>query len=177
MKMLEGLTFRKRTISHLGCVKGCLDYLGVDMSWPRLYGGTGHAFIINIHGDVDLESVTAWNSSMLLDLAPNLGYRVGGFAVNKEEAGESYPSLQKEAWDLVRDWIEHGTPCYGWELKAPYGDFWVITGYDEQGYHYSGKPEVPRRGRNSGISSFLTWRSTVWSSAIPHPRTRSCATP
>jgi len=137
-KMLEGLVFPRRSVSHLGCVKTCLDYLGKDVSWHWLYGGTGHAFIINMHIDVDLEAATAFDPSMVFDLAPNLGYRVSGFAVNKPEAGDAYRDRQREAWDFVRAAIDRNRPCYGWELKAPYGDFWLITGYDDVGYYYAG---------------------------------------
>ena len=138
MKQLEGLRFHQQGISHLGCIKGCLGYLGIDVSWPWLYGGTAHAFAINIDEAVDVAGVTAWNAQMLFDLAPNLGYAVDGLSVWKHEAGDAYPERQRQAWDLVRAAIDRGLPCYGWELKAPYGDWWVITGYDDVGYYYDG---------------------------------------
>ncbi len=47
-KKLENLRWRSRWTSHLGCVKGCLDYLNIDISDAWLYGATGHAFIINV---------------------------------------------------------------------------------------------------------------------------------
>jgi len=48
-KKLENLRWRPRWISHLGCIKGCLEYLGVDVSDAWLFGATGHAFVINLH--------------------------------------------------------------------------------------------------------------------------------
>ena len=51
MKKLENLRWKPRNVTHLGCIKGCLDYLGMDVSEPWLYGATGHAFIINICKD------------------------------------------------------------------------------------------------------------------------------
>jgi hypothetical protein len=47
-KHLKNLRWNPRMVSHLGCIKGCLDYLGMDISDAWLFGGTGHAFIINI---------------------------------------------------------------------------------------------------------------------------------
>lgn len=47
-KHLDNLKWNPRMISHLGCIKGCLDYLEMDVSDAWLYGATGHAFIINI---------------------------------------------------------------------------------------------------------------------------------
>jgi len=138
MKILEGLVFQVRFVSHLGCIKGCLEYLGVEMSWPWLYGGTGHAFIINVDGGADVSGPTSWNAQMLFDLAPNLGYKAEGLKIQKHEAGDAFPERQREVWELVRTSIDRELPCYGWELKPPYGDYWVINGYDEVGYYYSG---------------------------------------
>jgi hypothetical protein len=43
---LEGLDWKPMWVTHLGCLKGCLDYLKIDVSDAWLFGGTGHAFII-----------------------------------------------------------------------------------------------------------------------------------
>ena len=51
MKELANLRWSPKWVSHLGCVKGCLDFLGTKMSDAWLFGGTGHAFIINISED------------------------------------------------------------------------------------------------------------------------------
>ena len=48
MKKLEDLRWNPRYVTHLGCIKGCLNYLGIEVSDAWLYGGTGHAFVINI---------------------------------------------------------------------------------------------------------------------------------
>lgn len=51
MKTLEHLRWKRHYVSHLGCIKGCLNYLGMEISDAWLFGGTGHAFIINIADD------------------------------------------------------------------------------------------------------------------------------
>lgn len=48
-KRLDNLSWRPRWISHLGSIKGCLEYLNLDISDGWLYGGTGHAFVLNLH--------------------------------------------------------------------------------------------------------------------------------
>ena len=135
---LEGLEFPKWAITELGCTHACLRFLGMEISRPWLYGGSARAFIINIHEDVDVEAVTAYHRQRMLDLSPNLGYRVEGFIVSKEEAGDRYQDRQREAWTFVRSHLGRSLPCYGWELKPPYGDYWLITGFDDVGYHYAG---------------------------------------
>jgi hypothetical protein len=144
---LQGLRIHKRLAERLGCVKGCLEYLGRDVSLPWLYGGTGHAFIISLDPGVDVSSPDSWDHQPQFDLGPNLGYTVDGFSAWKPTAGESFPDRQREAWEFVRTNIDQGVPCFGFELKAMYGGYWVIYGYDDgageepAGYYYSGWEE------------------------------------
>jgi len=133
-KELEGLRWKRRWVTHLGCIKGCLDYLGVDISWPWLYGGTGHAFVINIHKVVCPSGPTAWHTEMLFRLAPNLGYKAAGVFAYK--SASDFAAKQEEAWALVRESLDNNIPCYGWELA--FAEYYVIYGYDDVGYYYSG---------------------------------------
>jgi hypothetical protein len=144
---LEGLRIRQRIVERLGCIKGCLDYLGRDVPLPWLYGCTGHAFIISLDPGVDVSSPDSWDHQPQYDLGPNLGYAVEGVSVWKPDAGDAFPDRQREAWDLVRSNIDRGVPCFGFELKAYFGGYWVIYGYDDgtgdepAGYYYSGWEE------------------------------------
>ena len=67
MKKLENLKWSPKWVSHLGCVKGCLDYLGIDMTDAWLYGASGHAFIRNISEDSCPSGPTAWKTMMLCE--------------------------------------------------------------------------------------------------------------
>jgi hypothetical protein len=147
MRKLNGLELSKRYIAHMGCIESCLRYLGVKISTQWIYGGTGHAFINNIPKDLCPSGPTAWNTEMLFQLAPNLGYKVEGIKVSMEDARVNlsekdadgiFSEKQKEAWDMVRASIDHGFPCYGFQLSSP--DFYVINGYDDTGYFYLRNP-------------------------------------
>jgi hypothetical protein len=105
---LKGLRIRQRSVERLGCIAGCLEYLGRDVSLPWLYGGTGHAFIISLDPGVDVSSPDSWDHQPQFDLGPNLGYTVDGFSVFKPTAGESFPDRPREAWDFVRTNIDRG---------------------------------------------------------------------
>ena len=133
-KRLENLLWKPMWVSHLGCVKGCLDYLKVDVTDAWLFGATGHAFIINIHDVVCPSGPTAWNSEMLFKLGENVGYATDDICAFK--AKDDFPKKQEEAWNRIRKAIDEGIPCYGWELEVP--EYYVIYGYDETGYHFSG---------------------------------------
>jgi hypothetical protein len=141
VKQLDNLHWQQRWVSHLGCIQGCLRYLGYSVTDAWLYGATGHAFLLNIHEVVCPSGPTAWHEDRFLELGQNVGYRVERVAGPRE--GESLPGAQQRAWDLVRASIDEGRPCYGWELDIP--EYAVIYGYDERGYYYSGP--LAREGR------------------------------
>jgi hypothetical protein len=134
MSKLENCQWKPRWVSHLGCLKGCLEYLGIAPSDAWLYGGTGHAFVINLHEQVCPSGPTAWKTVRLFELGRNLGYRLDGVFGFRNQ--DDFSELQQRAWDHARQAIDQGRPCYGWELEIP--EFYVVYGYDDVGYYYSG---------------------------------------
>ena len=141
MKKQDGLQWRVRYDEHMGCIKGCLDYLGIDVSFPWLYGGTAHASVLNMNDTVFVDCATAWDTASLYNLYPNLGFKRDGlhYDPGRDDSAspERFRQKQREAWDFVRARIDRGIPCYGWELSH-IPSYWVINGYDDVGYHYSG---------------------------------------
>ncbi|MCJ7736464.1 MAG: hypothetical protein MUQ10_03990, partial [Anaerolineae bacterium] len=166
MKELEGLRIRQRSVERLGCIKGCLEYLGSEVSFPWLYGGTGHAFIISLDPGVDVSSPDSWNHQPQFGLGPNLGYAVDGFQVLKEEAGGAFPEKQREAWDFVRGNIDRGVPCFGFELQKYYGGYWVIYGYDEAG---AGPAGADAAGADAAGADAGGYYYSGWSEGGPLP--------
>jgi len=133
-KMLKDLRWKPMWVSHLGCIKGCLDYLGLDVTDDWLYGATGHAFIINMNEAVCPSGPTAWNTERLFQLGKNLGYEIDGVFALKTH--DDFAQKQQEAWEHARKSLDGGIPCYGWELDIP--EYYVVYGYDNVGYHFSG---------------------------------------
>jgi hypothetical protein len=122
-------------MSQMGCLKGCLQFLGSDVSTPWLYGATGQAFVINLHDEVCPSGPTAWDSQgLVLRLLPNLGLRAHHLHGGDREADVEATRLA--AWQMVRDSLDRDLPCYGWELNVP--EYYIIYGYDDHGYHYRG---------------------------------------
>jgi hypothetical protein len=126
----------------MGCLIGCLDYLGLDVSDAWLYGATGHAFVLNMHPEVCPSGPTAWESTMLFELAPNIGYTIDGVAGHRSQGG--FEQLKERAWQHVRRSIDTGLPCYAWELDM--AEYYLIYGYDEVGYHFSGPSDDGPKG-------------------------------
>lgn len=133
---LTNLRWTPRWASHMGCIKGCLDYLGIEVSDAWLFGATGHAFVINIAPGLCPSGPTDWDTRPLVELGRNVGYVVEGTEEYCPDQEHGLSAAQERAWDHVRARIDEGLPCYGWELLAP--EFYVIYGYDEAGYYVSG---------------------------------------
>lgn len=136
MKKLPGLAAQwiAEDNLQLGCLRGCLDFLGMDVSTPWLAGSTGHAFIISITRGVCLSS--PWNSlapyyrdGTMTKLGRNVGFELECHVSGDEDA--SLPTRRAEAWDSLRSAIDAGHPCYGYHNFC----YQVISGYDDQGFY------------------------------------------
>ena len=135
IKELENLRGKNKWTTHLGCLGGCLDYLkrGVSDAW--LFGATGHAFILNIPDGVQASGPTAWDTQKMLSLVSNLGGKIKTISQWKHQT-KDFAKVQEEAWNLVRQSIDAGNPCYSFGFVIH--DYFVIYGYDDTGYYYSG---------------------------------------
>jgi hypothetical protein len=154
-KRLEGIQWKPSWVSHLGCVQGCLEYLGIAPSMAWLAGGMGHAFALNIWPNgICPSGPLAWRfCERLAECSPDLGFRVSGVCGRTWEMNSAEFDLrQEEAWGFVRAAIDRGIPCYGWELSIP--DFYVLDGYDDTGYHYLG---IGHEG-TAGGTGLKPWR-------------------
>jgi hypothetical protein len=134
MRDLQNLRWQPRWVSHLGCLEGCARYLGLEITPGWLYGGTGHAFIINIHELVCPSGPTAWVTGRMSVLGRNLGYVPESCYATADSGDKDKARLR--AWNTIRRAIDDDCPCYGWELIIP--EYYVIYGYDEDGYYCRG---------------------------------------
>jgi len=132
--MLSEYRWQPAWTSHLGCLKAAAKYLNVPLSLGWLYGGTGHAFIINMHHTGCESGPTAWRIARIPNLANNLGMSVQGLWGSKSDKDFSAKKLR--AYEAVKRALDNGMPCYGWELDIP--EYYCLTGYDNTGYYYSG---------------------------------------
>lgn len=132
--ILEGVTCRPFWVSQMGCLKGCLDYLEMGISDDWLFGVTGHAFVNNIAFDVCPSGPTAWCCEMLFKLGAQAGFDVDTMFAHKGD--DDFAEQQLHAWTFVREALDAGVPCYGWELQKP--EYYVIVGYDDVGYRFHG---------------------------------------
>jgi hypothetical protein len=71
---------------------------------------------------------------MFFKLGKNVGYATDDIGSFKSQ--DDFARKQEQAWDRIRKAIDENVPCYGWELEVP--EYYVIYGYDDTGYHFSG---------------------------------------
>ena len=151
--VLRGLRWVRRATTHMGCLEGCVNHLGMDVSPGWLFGGTGHAFFMNVSDDFCPAGPHEWR---YFDVIPRLGANLGvDFDVMIAlpwEVGDGFLARHEAIWRAVRDALDAGRPCYGWHYE-----FAVIAGYDANGYLLSGPIKAPRV-HPLGHRLFHSWR-------------------
>ena len=152
-KKLENLRSILLWVSYIRCIKGCLNYLKMDVSSAWLFGATGHAFIINICDGIDINGPTALNyQEMFFNLGENIGYKTNMVSSFKSEA--DFAEKQELAWEKAKQAIDKGLPCYGWNLDTRFPEFYVVYGYDDVGYYFCG-PGAARQSTSAFRGSSL----------------------
>jgi hypothetical protein len=133
MKQLQGLKWNVTWNSQLGAIKGCADYLGIEMSNGWLFGGSGAAFMLTMNDDT---CGPAGNLQQLpmMRLCGNLGLAVHGVAAWKNQ--DDFQLQKRLAWENTKDAINRELPCYGYCLGIP--EYYVVHGYANDGYLFNG---------------------------------------
>ena len=106
MTTLDKLKWQPKWVTHLGCLKGCLEYLGVDVSDAWLFGASGHAFVINIHEVLCPSGPTAWKTMRMVELCQNTGCKIEVMFAHKSQ--KDFVEKQEEAWNAVKKAIDAG---------------------------------------------------------------------
>ena len=110
----------------MGVVRGVASYYGLRASDAVLYGGSGHAFVINIHKELCPSGPYCWDPARFVGLLRNLGLERtdhGFFG-----AGSS-PSARAAVEEVLRGELDRGMPCALLNMEDQ-----LITGYDDTGF-------------------------------------------
>jgi len=124
MKKLESLRQPPFNTCLVGVVKGALDYFGSDKSASAAFGGSGHAFLMNIHEQLCPSGPYCWKYDEFYPLVRNLGLEVIelGFCHNGSTPEERAAIERK-----VREHLDQGQPCGMGNM-----DNQLIYGYDDK---------------------------------------------
>lgn len=130
--------YRPRQLTQPGCIEGCLEFLGLDVSDAWLWGCSGLAFFTNI-SEVLCPSAMHSHKLNMNQRGCNVGYEWE--QVFSWKGRDDYEAKRKLAWDKARRGIDSGHPSLLWEWE------WVlVSGYDETGYYLTGDVCVDRDG-------------------------------
>jgi len=131
VRQLDGLRFEPRWLTMMGCTEGCLDFLGVHVADPWLWGASGYCFFMNTCEDLCPSGHTS-HGFWMHSLGQNVGYKVdGAFSFRNRD---DFEEQQQAAWVKTRAAIDAGHPGFLWEWE-----WLIIRGYDDEGYHLEGK--------------------------------------
>jgi hypothetical protein len=170
-RTLENLDWNCKWVSELGCIKGCLDHLDIKASDAWLYGASGHAFIINMHGEMCPSGPTAWNSEGLLKLIENIGCKIEG--IHSHKGAADFEEKKKEVWKFTKQAIDSGFPCFGWELAIP--EYYVVYGYDDDHYLFKGPAMNPETKPKSWQELGEAETATLYMSSVRPARAKGDA--
>jgi hypothetical protein len=121
---LEGLKQPPFNTTLLGVVKGALDYYGIVVSPAWAFGGSGHAFLINIHKELCPSGPYCWKYDGFYPLVRNLGLEMVDLGFfHKGSAPEERAALEKE----LRGLLDSGQPCSFVNMENQ-----LICGYDDK---------------------------------------------
>lgn len=110
--------------SLMGVIRGVMNYYDIKMSDAMAYGGSGHAFLINIHDVVCPSGPYCWKYNGFFSLLQNLGLRVTDLGFfSKKNTREDRNKVE----DSVRQHLNAREPCAMQNM-----DNQIIYGYDEE---------------------------------------------
>ena len=123
--------------SQMGMLKGALDYYGIDVTAPTVFGGTGHGFLINVTEQIAVEGVYVWDYRKADPLAENLGLRIVDLGwYGKETSEKDVAAVEMK----LRDAIDNGVVC-----AMHTGENQLITGYNGSGFFTTAPHSFPSR--------------------------------
>ena len=123
-KLLPGLKMDCCNTSLMGVIIGVADYYGLDHSDAWLFGGSSHAFLINIHDQLCPSGPYCWNPKTFHNLLDNLGLSMRGLGFFHSESPAEERGQVEQA---VRDSIDAGNPCSVLNMENQ-----IVAGYGDQ---------------------------------------------
>ena len=120
---LQNLNMIPFNTSLMGVLKGVFDYYDIKMTNGMAYGGSGHAFLINIHDVVCPSGPYCWKYNKFFELVKNLGIEIIdlGFFHNKHKVDDRNKVELK-----MRKYLDAGMPCLAQNMENQ-----TIIGYDD----------------------------------------------
>jgi hypothetical protein len=124
--IIEGLAVPPFNTTLLGLVRGVANYYGLTVTDAMLFGGTGHAFLSNVHEELCPSGPYCWKRAPFFALLRNMGIEMideGFFSTN------SSPQERAKIEGLLKEHLNQGGPCGLVNME-----YQLISGYDDSGF-------------------------------------------
>lgn len=121
---IENLKMPPFNTSLMGVIKGVLDHYGIQFSNGMTFGGSGHAFLINVHEVVCPSGPYCWKYDTFFELVKNLGLQtvdLGFF--DKSSTADARRKLEQ----TLREHLDSGAPVMAQNMENQ-----IITGHDDE---------------------------------------------
>lgn len=132
----------------LGVVKGALDYFGIKHADAAAFGGSGHAFLINVHDEICPSGPYCWKYDGFFALVRNLGLEMENLGFFGDT---STPAERAAVESKLRAALDAGLPCAMQNMENQ-----LIAGYEDDRFlllrPWECAPEV-----TPATLSFATW--------------------
>jgi AraC-like DNA-binding protein len=110
----------------MGCMKGASDYYDLDWSASKLFGYSGHAFMINVHAELCASSPYAWNHDAFYLAMRDLGVRrLESVCIAKDASPEAIKGTE----DRIKAHLDAGKLCV-----LDFLEHQLVAGYDAKGF-------------------------------------------
>jgi hypothetical protein len=151
-KVLPNLKMHPFETTMMGVLKGVVDYYEIDMSDAWLFGGSGHAFLINIHDQLCPSGPYCWKYEVFYRLLRNLGISMKelGFFTSETTSIE-----RDEIEAILKKNIEAEIPCSLLNMENQ-----LISGYDTKHSHFIVQKPWPKADLpfTPETLTFQTWK-------------------
>ena len=123
-KRIENLKMYPFNTTLMGVLKGVFDYYDIALSDAWLFGGSGHAFLINIHEQLCPSGPYCWDPKTFYELLRNLGIEMKDLGFfHRESNSEEIKHVE----EVLKKYIDENVPCSFLNMENQ-----TIFGYDDK---------------------------------------------
>jgi hypothetical protein len=126
MKNIENLNQKPFNTTFMGAIFGIASHYNLSHNDAILFGGSGHAFVLNIHKELCPSGPYAWDTTLVLKLLENLG--ISSELLGSVCNASSIDKRKKIETELLKN-IKQNHPCYVCQME-----YQIIDGFDDNAF-------------------------------------------
>ena len=123
---LESLSQGRLNTTMMGVVKAVLDFYHIESTEAWAFGGSGHAFLVNVHDEICPSGPYCWKYDGFQRLLRNLGLEMTDLGFFDKS---SKPEERARVEQKLKQSLDSGNPCSLTNMENQ-----VISGYDDKAF-------------------------------------------